>query len=83
MAWPRGDPVAEIDRLITFHRDDQLRNEMLHQEAEDAERRAVEAQVAAQAVQDSTHLAIELDAEEINRLLTERSVYLPQPRPPE
>lgn len=82
MAWPR-DPVTEIDRLIAHHHDDQIANEILHGEAEDAERRAVEAQVAAQAIQTRTQVAIDLDVAEIARLKDEREVYLPPLREPE
>lgn len=80
MAWPRGDPVAEIDRLVTQHREDQVAQQQLFAEAVDAEQRALGAMQAAQDLQARARMAIELDAEEIDRLMDERAVYLPKQR---
>lgn len=80
MAWPRGNPVEEIDRLVTQHRADQVAQEQLCNEAVDAEQRALGALQAAQALQLRAKDAIELDVAEIDRLLLERTIYVPLPR---
>lgn len=80
MGWPRGNPVVEIDGLIQRHREDQRAWEHQHTEAVEAEARALAAMQAAQAIQARAKAAIELDAAEIDRLLHERTLFVPLQR---
>lgn len=82
MAWPRGDPVREIDRLVLQHREDQRAWQIQLEDAYNAEARALGAMQAAQDLQDRARAAIDLDVAEIDRLMDEREVYLPTPRTP-
>ena len=83
MGWPRGDPVKEIDGLIGRHRDDQRAWQKNLSDAVEAEARALGALQAAQDMQVRARQAIELDASEIDRLLHERTLYVPLQREPE
>lgn len=80
MAWPRTDPVAEIDSLISRHREDQRAWQAQLEDALVAEARALGAMEAAQALQVKARQAIELDASEIDRLLHERTLFVPLQR---
>lgn len=80
MAWPRGDPVVEIDGLISRHRDDQRAWQHQLEDAICTEARAIGAVQAARDMQERARQAIELDAAEIDRLIDERAVYVPQQR---
>lgn len=82
MAWPRGDPVKEIDGLIERHREDQRAWQIQLEDAYNAEARALAAMQAAQDLQNRAHAAIELDRDEIDRLIDERTIYVPTPRTP-
>lgn len=82
MAWPRTDPVKEIDDLIVKHRDDKNAWLIQLRDAVDAEGRALGALQAAQDLQVRARAAIELDEAEIDRLLLERTIYVPLPRDP-
>ena len=80
MPWPRGNPVVEIDGLIQRHREDQRAWQVQLEDAVVAEARALGALEAAQALQVKARQAIELDAAEIDRLLLERTIYVPLQR---
>lgn len=80
MAWGRGDPVAEIDVLIEKHRGDQRAQQHLLEDAVVAERNAIDAEYAAQAIQTRCRKAIDADVDEIDRLLDERERLIPAQR---
>jgi hypothetical protein len=80
MAWPRGNPVEEIDGLILRHRNDQIAWQHQLEDAAIAEVRALGALQAAQDLQERARQAIALDTAEIDRLFAEREVYVPRQR---
>lgn len=80
MAWPRGDPLDEIDGLISRHHDDRDAWQHLLDDADSAEQRLLAALDAAHDMQSRARTAIAFDTAEIADLTVERAVYLPQPR---
>jgi hypothetical protein len=81
MAWPRGNPLDEIDGLISRHDADRDAWRHLLEEADTTEQQLLAALDAAHDMQTRARTAIAFDTAEIADLTVERAVYLlPQQR---